>query len=464
MSGTSFSQIARMCDGQLIRGHGENCATGAGIDTRNDLTGRIFVALPGEKRDGHEFLLQAAQAGAAGALVAQDANLPPGLPEGFGCIAVPSPLSALQRWAFEHRRELPVRVLGVTGSNGKTSTKDMTAAVLSRRFQTHKTAGNFNNHIGLPLSLLDLNERHEWAVLELGMNHSGEIAALCHLCRPDAGIITNIGVAHIEFFGSREAIAKEKGALAEALPTDGFLVLNAGDEFSPSLALRTRGRVLTAGEGGEEVSLHDFEQSEQGATFHLHGQGESLQVRSAFPGRHMAVNAALAAAAGLGAGLSLEEVVVGLESIEPVRGRLQPCQVDGWRILDDSYNANPDSMCAALETAVALQSGKGRTVAVLGGMGELGDRLQEGLERVGRRAGELGVDLFIGVGTICAPMVEAARKAGCGEAVEVESPAAAARYLEKNAGPEDLILLKASRAARIERVIEELTTKESATS
>lgn len=450
-----LSQIAADGHGRLMRGQGTTVAVGVEIDSRREMAGRLFVALAGEHFDGHDFVMEAARRGAVGAMVARGWQAPAELPDRFAVIEVPDTLLALQQSAAAHRRRLPVKVLAITGSNGKTSTKEMTAAVLGQRFRVRKNRGNFNNHIGLPLSLFTLESGDEWAVMELGMSHPGEIGALCDISHPNAGIITNIGVAHIEFFGNREAIAKEKGKLAEVLPDDGFLVLNAADDFTSELAERTGARVWLAGAKGAVVEIEDYTPLESGSRFVLVAEGKKAEVRALFAGRHMAGNAALAAAAGLAAGLSLEEIATGLEAVVLEGGRLEEVRCGGLRFLNDTYNANPDSMVAALETLVE-RKGAGRALAVLGGMGELGDYAEKGYARVGERVGQLKVDMLIGVGPATEPMLDAARGSDCKGAVSVEDPAAAARLLQTLVRSDDLILLKASRSERMERVLEEM--------
>src|SRR5438045_9033587 len=214
-------------------------------DSRTIKPGELFVALRGENFDAHTFLERVGTGGAAGASVSQ--NPPADLPENFAILRASDTLVAYQKLAANYRKTLPLKVLGSTGSNGKTSTKDFAASILGRAFRVTKTEGNFNNHVGLPRTMLEANRDHQFAVWELGMNHPGEIAALARIAAPDAGIITNIGIAHIEFMGSREATAQEKGALAEAIDPGGFVILNADDEFSTSIADRTRARLIFAG-------------------------------------------------------------------------------------------------------------------------------------------------------------------------------------------------------------------------
>ena len=245
MDALSLRQIAEFGGAEILRGNGETRISRVSTDSRTIKPGELFVALRGENFDAHNFLEQVAKAGATGAMVSE--KPPSNLPGNFAILRATDTLVAYQNLAANYRKTLPLKVLAITGSNGKTSTKDFAASILGRAFRVTKTEGNFNNHVGLPRTMLEANRDDQFAVWELGMNHPGEIAALARIASADAAIITNIGIAHIEFMGSREAIAREKGALAEAIDPSGFVVLNADDEFSASIAQRTRARVILAG-------------------------------------------------------------------------------------------------------------------------------------------------------------------------------------------------------------------------
>src|SRR5881275_1252314 len=242
MNPLRLSQVAQFAGASLESGDGTVVINKISTDSRTIKPGELFVALHGENFDAHDFLEHVAKADAAGAIVSQ--NPPPDLPENFAILRAADTLVAYQNLAANYRKTLPSKVLGITGSNGKTSTKDFAASILGRAFRVTKTEGNFNNHVGLPRTMLEANRDDEFAVWELGMNHPGEISALARIASADAAIITNIGIAHIEFMESREAIAREKGALAEAIDPSGFVVLNADDQFSASIAQCTRARVI----------------------------------------------------------------------------------------------------------------------------------------------------------------------------------------------------------------------------
>lgn len=419
-------------------------------DSRTLGAGELFLALRGERFDGHAYVEQAIALGAAGAIVADDFAAE--APATFALILAPDPLAAYQRIAREYRRSLPLRVIGITGSNGKTSTKDFTAAVLGRRFRVLKTEGNLNNHIGVPRTLLSASREDEIAVVEMGMNHPGEIAPLAELAAPDVAIITNIGEAHLEFMLTREAIALEKGMLAEALGRDGCLILPAADPFAASLAQRTHARVMTVGFDQGDVVGSGFGQDLNGSRFTVTAEGQSAAVSLPTPGIHMAANALLAIAAGLACGLPLAECAIAVADVALTHGRLESRTIGDRHFLDDTYNANPDSVVAALET-LAQMPATGRRVAVLGRMGELGAAADAGHRRVGEVAARLRVDLLIGVGAEGVTIADAARAAGLNEASAVVSVNQAAALLARRTDPGDVILVKGSRSAAMEGVL-----------
>ena len=449
MDALSLSEIADMCGGTLQASTGTATVRRISKDTRTLVPGDLYLALRGENHDGNLHAKDAAAKGAAAAILDKPpADVPAGLP----VIQVEDSLAALHRLAGAWRDRLALKVACITGSSGKTSTKEFTAAVLSARFRVVKTEGNLNNHIGLPLSILSASMSDDVAVWEIGMNHPGEIAPLAQLARPDLAIITNIGVAHIEYMGSREAIALEKSALIEAVGPNGAVVLPTEDEFKDFLAARVKGRVIEAGLSRGTVTALDLQIEADGCRFVLHWEGESLPARLPVPGEHMVRNALLAVATGLEFGLSLEECVEGLASSRLTGGRLSRRSVRGITILDDSYNANPDSMEAAIQTLKSVTV-SGRRIAVLGRMGELGSHASAGYQQVGRAAAQ-GIDALIAVGAETVPLAETARAGGLKEIHETSSAEEAAGVLRGIAREGDLVLIKGSRAARMERVIE----------
>jgi len=451
MEPLTLKQIGEFAQGSITAGDAASTISRVSTDSRTLQPGDLFVPLRGENFDGHRFVEQAAERGAAGAMVEE--SWQGAAPENFALIRVADTLPAYQNLAANYRRSLSLKAIAITGSNGKTSTKDFVAAILSRGFRVTKTEGNFNNHVGLPQTMLTATSSDQVAVWEIGMNHPGEIAALAKLAAPDAALITNIGVAHIEFMGSREAIAAEKGALAEAVDSGGTVILNGDDSFSESIAQRTRAKVILAGIENGSVRATDVSQSATGCEFTILEGAHRCRAQLPVPGIHMVQNAMLAVAAGRAFGLSLEECAAGLASTPLTKARLQIKEINGIQFLDDSYNANPESMKAALRTLIELDA-DGRRVAVLGQMNELGEESERGHREVGETAAALGIDELLAVGAAGAAIAHAARKAGLAKSSAVESPEEAARHLRASAAPGDLILVKGSRSARMERVLE----------
>jgi len=449
MDATTLHALAAACGGALLCGDGAVAVTNVCKDTRTLKPGDLYWVLAGENFDGHHFVTAAAAAGAAGAVVSREVE---GLPADFPLIRVDDTQAALTRLACWYRDKLAARVVCLTGSNGKTSTKDFMASVASTRFAVNKTEGNLNNHIGLPLTILSAKTDDEVCVWEIGMNHAGEIEPLARLARPDIGIITNIGVAHIEFLGSREAIAQEKGMLGEVLSAENVLVLPEWDEFTPSLAARTNARVVLAG-AANGLHAEKVRPSTHGLDFELVHGGEKVAAHLPVAGDHMVRNALLAVSAGLELGLSLRECASGLAATKLSARRLACLDVRGVTVLDDSYNANPDSMEAALHALRSLPGG-GRRFAVLGRMGELGNYAEEGYRRVGRTAAST-MNVLIAVGPETGPMAEEARQNGAVEVHLVGDTGDAAKLLRELARPGDAVVLKGSRAARMERVLED---------
>ena len=450
MNSLSLSEIASLSATRLELGNSDLAISHVSTDSRTIKPGDLFVALCGEHFDAHNFLEQVAKAGAAGALVSRDP--PSGLPQTFAILRAADTLVAYQNLAANYRKTLPLKVLGITGSNGKTSTKDFAASILGRAFRVTKTEGNFNNHVGLPRTILEANRDHQFAVWELGMNHPGEIAALARIASPDAGTITNIGIAHIEFMGSREAIAQEKGALAEAIDPGGFVVLNADDDFSGSIANRTRARVIFAGVEEGAIRAIEVQQTAGGCEFTIVEGAHRCRARLPVPGLHMVQNAILAVAAGRAFGVSLEECAAGLVSAPLAKARLQIREIHGVQFIDDSYNANPDSMKAALRTLMELDV-DGKRIAVLGRMLELGAESERGHREVGEAAATLGVDHLISIGNDTIAL--AAEQAGLENSAIAQDASDAAEMLNEIVGPGDLVLIKGSRSSRTELVLDE---------
>jgi UDP-N-acetylmuramoyl-tripeptide--D-alanyl-D-alanine ligase len=450
MDPTAIEQIAAWTGGSLS-GRVFAPVNRVVTDSKAVQPGDLFVALKGERFDGHDFLTAVRGQGAVAALVQRGRGE---RPSGLALVEVEDTLSGLQKLAASWRQTLPARVVGVTGSSGKTSTKDFAHAILSTRLNGWSTQGNLNNHIGVPLTLLAGNAQDSFAVVEMGMNHAGEIAPLAAMARPEVGIITNIGVAHIEYLGSREAIAREKGSLVAALPLAGTAVLPAEDDFLAVLEQLSSGRILTAGLGRGDVQAVDIVPVEGGSRFALFYEGQRVEVELGVAGLHMVRNVALAAAAAVALDLPLETAAEGLRGMRLTKGRMERRSIRGVEFLDDTYNANPDSMKAALAT-LAHWPARGRRIAVLGRMGELGAYAREGHDSVGRAAG-VGIDRLLTVGSEAEWIAAAAREAGCPEVSHFEDTGSAAYALSGAIVEGDVVLVKGSRSARMEQVIEEV--------
>ncbi len=427
---------------------------GVTTDSRAIAPGCVFVALCGERFDGNCFAADASQKGAAAVVVSRvEGEYAPGCT----VVLVQDTLEALQRLAAWWRGQLePLAVVGLTGSSGKTSTKDMCLSVLSQKFRALATKGNLNNHIGVPLSILSTPEGTEAAIWEMGMNHAGELAPLCGMTRPRIGIITTIGSAHMEYLGSREAIAEEKCTVARALPADGYMIYPVHDDFADYIAGQTTGTPLPVGENCSVRALNP-RSTATGTTYTLHidALGE-IEIALPVPGAHMVSNSLLAAAAGWKLGCSLEQIAAGLSAASLTHGRLACKQADGCTVVDDTYNANPESMKAALETVAALKDAR-RAIAVLGKMGELGESGIAAHADMGRCAAELGYAAVVVVGAACAE-TEAMCAAAAAQipAYRVDTPAEAAEILKTLMQPGDALLFKGSRSAGMERTMYEL--------
>ncbi len=458
MDPITLSQIAQFAGASLASGDGTIVIKKIGTDSRTIKSGELFVALRGENFDGHDFVESVATSGAAGALVDQSWN--GNVPNNFALVRTTDTLLAYHKIAANYRRSLSLRVLAITGSNGKTSTKDFAASVLARKFRVTKTEGNFNNHVGLPRTILEATSEHEIAVWEIGMNHPGEIAMLAAIAAPDAAIITNIGVAHIEFMGSREAIAIEKSALAEAVGSQGTVILNADDPFSSEIAARCQAKAIFAGTKAGTVRAIEIRQTADGSEFTILEGAHRCRAQLPVPGLHMVENALLAVAAGRVFGLSIEECAAGLATAPLTKARLQIKQIGGVHFLDDSYNANPDSMKAALRTLVELDT-QGKRIAVLGEMRELGAESERGHREVGETAATLRIDRLITIGDAAATIAQSARVSGLVNVSSVSSTGEAADLLGDIVTPGDLVLIKGSRAAKTEEVIEHFASRNS---
>jgi UDP-N-acetylmuramoyl-tripeptide--D-alanyl-D-alanine ligase len=425
------------------------------IDSRAVGQNDLFVALLGERVDGHDFVLDAIARGARGVLAQR---LPEALPDHVAAFVVADTLAALQRLAAGRRERRRARVIGVTGSVGKTTTKEIAAAVLGTRYPVLKNEANYNNEIGLPLTLLKLSHRHKRAVLEMGMYALGEIRTLCEIARPEIGVVTNVGPSHLERLGSLEAIAAAKAELPESLPPQGFAVLNADDPLVMAMIDRTRARPMTYGmsEGADVRATEVQSRGLEGVSFRLHSKGESAAVRTQLPGRHIVSNALAAATVAIADGMLLSDVASALEQARvPLRLQVHRAK-GGGTILDDTYNASPASVAAALDLLGELP---GRRVAVLGDMAELGAAEREGHLATGRRAAETA-DVIHTVGEKARLIAEAALAGGHHNVHEWPTKEAAGEAVAADLRPDDVVLLKASRAMALETLLDVLKERD----
>jgi len=452
MEPRSLQFIAQACLGTLVRGRPDRMVTGVCIDSRKVQTGDLFVALRGEHQDGHDFLTQASEAGAAALLVR---HAPEEIIEA-GVVQVGDPRAALGRLGAAYRNQFDhVPITAVAGSNGKTTTKNLLGAIIEQHGPALFSEASFNNDIGVPLSLLRLQAEHQAAILEVGTNHPGELAPLLRMMRPRHGILTGIGPEHLEFFGDLDGVAQEEGWIAEVLPSDGCLFVHGDSPKLDQVLARCRAQVVRAGLGPDnDWQARDIRVERTGTSFELTsplvGYNGRWTMRAL--GRHLVTNALLALAAGATLGVPAEAARAGLASCRPSSMRMEFTEEGGVGMINDAYNANVPSMEAALRTCQDLTC-SGRRVAVLGDMAELGEHSEAAHREVGRMAGTAGLHRLITVGRWAEVMAQAAREAGLSEAHAFSETAPATECLLSDLRPGDLVLLKASRATRLEGMI-----------
>ncbi len=454
MTSMSLSEMAAAVGGKPT---GEDVVfSGVGTDSRTLKSGALFVALKGPNFDGHEYLAEARARGAVAALVSRPSG------ERLPQVQVLDTRVALGQWAAVWRAHHPVPLVGVTGSNGKTTVKEMVAAILERMGRVLATEGNLNNDIGVPLTLLRLETETQFAAVELGANHPGEIAGLTALARPDVALINNAGPAHLAGFGSLEGVARAKGEILEGLSAKGTAVLNRDDPFFPlwrelagrrrvlSFGVRPGADVWAAGEDIETV----FEKQGFATRFRLLAEGDAWEITLPLAGRHAVINALAAATAAFGLGATGAAVKAGLKSVRPIKGRLQyrPGRA-GACLIDDSYNANPSSLAVALEVLAACS---GERWLVLGDMAELGNRVSALHGELGERAGAQGIERLFAVGEHSR---EAVRRFGAG-ARHFRDLRELIDVLGGQMHADVTVLIKGSRSARMERVADALALEE----
>jgi len=437
-----------------------------GTDSRSIRRGDLFVAFRGERFDGHEFVPAALAKGAVGAIVHDQYRLPPeAIKPGRSMpflLGVRDPLFAYQQLAAHHRSRFDIPVVAVTGSNGKTTTKDMVAAVLAQRWRTLKTEGNHNNRIGVPHTLFRLTSRHQAAVIEMGVDARGQTTRLCEIVRPTIGLITNIGPDHLEFFGSMEGSAEAKAELLDLLPADGTAILNADDLYFDYLASRTRCRVISFGlsDKADVRAMQIQSDAKKGTTFQLllPGKSRPTPVTIKVHGTHNVTNALAAAAVGCTLNLPGATIAQGLAKFRPASMRSQVLTHQGIQIINDCYNANPASMKAAVQLLAQWQPARER-IAVVGDMLELGPQSRHMHREVGTFMAGQGLSRLIACGPLGRDIAEGARKAGMPDSaiVEAADAVAATEAVKKLVKQGDVVLVKASRGMKLEQVVQGLT-------
>jgi UDP-N-acetylmuramoyl-tripeptide--D-alanyl-D-alanine ligase len=461
METRSLKFVADACAGELRNGSPETAVRRVCIDSRQAKPGDLFFAIKGERFDGHDFLKEVAVKSVA-AVVVEQKKIPAPL---LNCamLVVDDARVALGQLAAAYRRDFDLPVIAVGGSNGKTTTKELIASALRQKLAMVRSEASFNNDIGVPLTLLRLEKSHQAAVLEAGTNHPGELAPLVKMIRPKYGVLTNIGREHLEFFGDLAGVAQEEGWLAELLPADGKLFVNGDNEAVENAVRRTRATVVRVGLGDKnDWRARSVRLDKSGATFRVDAPNAGFggEYRINLLGRHQVANALFAVAVSEELGLGRAEIQRGLADCEPPKMRLQFWEAGGVRVLDDAYNANADSVLAALETLCALPL-QGRRVVVLGDMNELGAHSEAAHAEIGRRVAELGIGQLFAVGKMAPVTARAARDAGLTRVIEFADVETAVKAVKDFLKAGDVVLLKASRASRLERIAATLKSEKS---
>jgi len=430
---------------------GSAVAQGYSIDTRTLNAGDLFFAVKGERLDGHDFVEQALKGGAVAAVVRKDQLARYG--SGAQLLAVDDTLVALQILATAVRRLWAKPVIGITGSAGKTTTKDAIAHLLSTRFRVLKSEGNFNNHFGLPLMLLKLEPEHDVAVIEMGMSHAGEIAALAKIAQPEIGVVTCVAPVHLEFFNSVAEIARAKYELIQSLPASGTAVLNTDDDYVSQFGRDFRGKVITFGlSASADVRAENVASlGPAGSSFDLVAGGCREKATLNLVGTHNVYNALAAIAVALERGFTPSEAVTALSSLAPADKRGQVLQLGNITVINDCYNSNPRALDSMVDALAAMPAK--RRIVIAGEMLELGPAGEEMHRCSGQHMAERGIDLLVGVRGLAKAMVDSARSSGM-RAEFVNTPDEAGEWLARETRDGDVVLLKASRGVKLERALE----------
>lgn len=459
MEARSLKYIAEASGGAIENGDERMLVQGVSTDSRKIVGGELFIAIRGEKYDGHNFAVESVRKGAS-AVMLQEPGLVREIIENSGgragVILVEDTRRALGRLAGRYRRDFEIPVVVVAGSNGKTTTKEMIAAVLGARFEVHRSQASFNNDIGVPLTLLGLEHRHQIAVLEAGTNHPGELKPLLEMIAPEYGVITSIGREHLGYFGSLDGVVEEEATVGEALKGSGKLFLNVDSPYSVEISRRSRAPVVRIGLGGtadwraliNKIAINSLEFKVCSPDCRYDGVYE-LNIT----GAHNVVNATIAIAIGAEFGVTKEEIARQLKTVKSPSMRMQ---IENWKgvvLINDAYNANPDSVTAAIKTLTQLPC-NGRRVLVLGEMAELGEHTFNEHKKIGELAASSGIDWLLTVGEVAKSSAQSAMVSGLKNVDACACAEEAAEKLKVNCASGDVVLIKGSRVSRLERIIE----------
>ena len=458
MKALSAGTIAKMVQGRL-EGSSEIIVDQISIDTRTLKKGSLFIAIKGERFDGHDYIRQAAANGAALVMVREGTMLPEKVP----AIFVADTLEALAKLAHEYRKLFKIPVIAVTGSVGKTSTKEMIAAILSAKYKVHKSKGNFNNEIGLPLSVLELEDEHEAAVFEMGMRGFNEISMLSKIVNPDIAVITNIGISHIERLGSRQNILKAKLEILDGMNENGVVVLNGDDELLSGLrGLLVQKTIFYGIDENQDVWAYDLSsKGEEGVNFQVKTGTKDMKLFIPAPGIHNVHNALAGIAVAEVLNMNETEIREGLENYTGEQMRLSIVEKDGIKFINDSYNAAPASMTAAINVLCEI-AGESRKWAVLGDMLELGDWAKEAHKKIGRLVSKSGIEYMVAIGSLAKWYVEGANENPGSITVTklFASPQEAKPYIKTLVQKGDVLLFKGSRMLKLDLLVQELLSEE----
>lgn len=453
MKNMTLANIAACCQGTYFGGEKEKHTevTGIAIDSRKVKKGGLFIPIQGERVDGHRFIPEVMEAGALACLSEKPQE------EIRPYILVDSTKDALKKIAAFYRQSLGIKVVGITGSVGKTSTKEMIASVLKEKYCVHKTAGNFNNEIGLPLTIFDIRREHEVAVLEMGISDFGEMHRLAEIANPDICVITNIGLCHLEKLGSRDGILKAKTEVFDHLRGEGVVIINGDDDKLSAIQEVHGKKTIQYGlQKGDAYASEIQSLGMEGIRLKLHVNGKEQSVTIPIPGEHNVYNALAAACVGAACDMEMKEICRGIETVETIDGRSNLIEKNGITVIDDCYNANPISMRASIDV---LSQASGRKIAVLGDMGELGEKEKELHAGVGSYAAKKQIDLMYATGELSKEMVRAAKEAGDGslEAYYFDFKEELLKALLPAIKKGDTLLVKASHFMEFSKIVEALT-------